>query len=117
MKLLDTAGLIAPYYHALAIIINFPLKIGPVHKLHHKTVVIPWENDVRSNTSVSLEFNALFATPLIYKEPCVNYYITLYRTGNQDFYKHTTVAIVPRLLSEALLYDNKKIPVTKCYPQ
>ena len=33
------------------------------------------------------------------------------------FYKHITLVIIPILLaSEALLRENKKIPVTKCYP-
>ena len=35
----------------------------------------------------------------------------------RGFHKRTTLAIMPILASEALLHENKKNPVTKCYPQ
>ena len=31
------------------------------------------------------------------------------------FHKHPTLAIMPILAAEALLYKNKRNPVTKCY--
>ena len=35
---------------------------------------------------------------------------------SEDFYKHTALAIMPILASEALLCENKKYSVIKCYP-
>ena len=34
----------------------------------------------------------------------------------RGFHKYTTLAIMAILASEALLRENKKNPVTKCYP-
>ena len=36
---------------------------------------------------------------------------------NRGFHKYTTLVIMPILASEALLRENKKNPVTKCYPK
>ena len=35
---------------------------------------------------------------------------------NRGFDKHAALAIMPILISEVLLRENKKNPVTKCYP-
>ena len=41
----------------------------------------------------------------------------IYRVGeDRDFHKHTTLAIIPILASEALVYENKKNPVKNVTP-
>ena len=42
--------------------------------------------------------------------------INVIKVINRIFHKHTKLAIMAILASQALLHENKKTSVTKCYP-